>query len=80
MSSIVPEYAIVAMAGDELAGVAGFRTVEGSFTGGLLAGGPGFRDLVSRLGFLKATETERYPYLRWLLGFGGSTTMVLEVG
>jgi hypothetical protein len=31
----VPEYAIVVTAGDELAGLVGFHTSKGSFTGGL---------------------------------------------
>jgi ribosomal protein S18 acetylase RimI-like enzyme len=153
---LVPEYAIVAMADNELAGIAGFRTPEGSFTGGLLSGGPAYRYLVSRLGLVKgswaalifslydrktapgellmdgiavrrdlrgkgiggklldeiaryarengydrvrldvidtnprarklyerkgfrAVKTEEYPYLQWLLGYGGSTAMMLNV-
>jgi ribosomal protein S18 acetylase RimI-like enzyme len=34
--------------------------------------------LYERMGF-KAVKTESYPYLKWLLGFGGSTTMELSV-
>ncbi len=31
-----------------------------------------------RMGF-EAVKTIRYPYLKWLLGFSGSTTMSLSV-
>lgn len=34
--------------------------------------------LYERLGF-KPTNIERFGYLRWLLGFGGSTTMIFRV-
>ncbi|MCG8376693.1 MAG: GNAT family N-acetyltransferase [Chlorobiales bacterium] len=145
------EYAIVAMAGDKLVGIAGFHTPEGSFTGGVE-----YKDMVSLLGFIegswaalilslydrkpetgellmdgiavhrdyrgkgigrrlleelavyareegydrlrldvidtnsgarklyervgfKPIRTERFAYLRWFLGFGGSTTMVLNI-
>lgn len=145
------EYAIVAVSGDKLVGIAGFHTQKGSFTGGIT-----YKDLVSQLGFIRGSwaalifslydrkpetgkllmdgivvhgdyrgrgigrkllgelaayarekryqsirldvidtnpgakrlyervgfrvvRTERFPYLRWLLGFGGSTTMVLDV-
>ena len=40
---------------------------------------PGARRLYERLGF-EATKTERFGYLRWLLGFGAATTMVLHLG
>jgi ribosomal protein S18 acetylase RimI-like enzyme len=36
------------------------------------------KKLYERKGF-KAVKTERFPYLRWLLGFSGSTTMQLSV-
>jgi ribosomal protein S18 acetylase RimI-like enzyme len=36
---------------------------------------PAARRLYERQGFV-ATETEHFGYLRWLLGFGASTTMV----
>jgi ribosomal protein S18 acetylase RimI-like enzyme len=39
---------------------------------------PEAKKLYERMGF-KAVKTERFPYLRWLLGFSGSTTMVLSV-
>ena len=39
---------------------------------------PRARKLYERKGF-KAVKTEKFPYLRWLLGFGRSTTMVLNV-
>lgn len=35
---------------------------------------PKAKQLYERHGFT-ATKTERFPYLRWLLGFGASTTM-----
>ena len=146
------EYAIVAMAGGKLVGIAGFHTRKGSFTGGITykklvlllglvrgswaalilslyerkleAGGmlmdgiavhrdyrgkgiggkllkelaeyarenryekirldvidtnPGAKKLYERVGF-KAIRTEKFPYLRWLLGFSSSTTMVLDIG
>ncbi|NRA22491.1 MAG: GNAT family N-acetyltransferase [Oceanospirillaceae bacterium] len=34
--------------------------------------------LYERMGF-KSVKTESYPYLKWLLGFSGSTTMELSV-
>lgn len=40
---------------------------------------PGAKRLYERAGF-RAVRTERFPYLRWLLGFSGSTTMVQDVG
>jgi ribosomal protein S18 acetylase RimI-like enzyme len=40
---------------------------------------PEARRLYERKGF-KAVKAEGFPYLRWLLGFGSSTTMVLNVG
>ena len=146
-----PQYAIVAMEGDRLMGIAGFHTESGSFTGGVSSGylfsmlgflrgaraalllalydrkpeqgellmdgiavdrecrgkgiggllldaleafareegfdrlrldvidsNPGARALYERVGF-RALGTARFPYLRWLLGFGGSTTMVKEI-
>jgi ribosomal protein S18 acetylase RimI-like enzyme len=39
---------------------------------------PRARKLYERKGF-KAIETQKYPYLRWLLGFGGSTAMELAL-
>ena len=39
---------------------------------------PEAKKLYKRMGF-KAVKTERFPYLRWLLGFSGSTTMLLSV-
>ena len=53
--SIMLDYAIVAIAGDELAGLAGFHTETGSFTGGFLSGGAAFRYLVSHLGWIKGS-------------------------
>ena len=39
---------------------------------------PRARQLYERKGFV-ATRTEHFAYLRWLLGFGASTTMILQV-
>ena len=39
---------------------------------------PGARKLYERKGF-KAVKTEEFPYLRWLLSFSSSTTMVLNI-
>ena len=39
---------------------------------------PKAKKLYERKGFKKA-KTEYFPYLRWLLGFGGSTTMELNL-
>ncbi len=39
---------------------------------------PKAKQLYKRKGF-KAVKTEHFPYLRWLLGFGGSTTMELNL-
>lgn len=39
---------------------------------------PKAKKLYERKGF-KAVKTEQFPYLRWLLGFGGSTTMELNL-
>ena len=36
------------------------------------------KKLYERKGF-KEVKTEYFPYLRWLLGFGGSTTMELRL-
>ncbi len=49
-SSFVPEYAIVAMHNNELIGIAGFHTVEGSLTGGMT-----YKELASKLGRIKGT-------------------------
>lgn len=38
----------------------------------------GAKRLYARKGF-KEIRTEKFPYLKWLLGFGGSTTMRLSV-
>lgn len=38
----------------------------------------GARKLYERVGF-KPIRAERFAYLRWFLGFGGSTTMVLNI-
>lgn len=40
---------------------------------------PGARRLYERKGFT-AIKTEQFGYLRWLLGFGASTTMILPTG
>lgn len=149
--TFVGEFAITASAGEDLVGLAGFHTSEGSLTGGiglrqlfsslglirglraavvfslfertpkpgeLLMDGiavdheyrghgigsqllkrivsyatdhgyqtvrldvidtnPGARRLYERFGFV-AVSRETFPYLRWLLGFGGATTMQYEV-
>ncbi len=39
---------------------------------------PGARRLYERRGFV-AVRTEHFPWLRWLLGFGGSTTMEFRI-
>ena len=39
---------------------------------------PGARRLYERLGFV-AESTERFEFLRWLLGFGASTTMIYSL-
>ena len=39
---------------------------------------PKAKKLYERKGF-KVVKTERFPYLRWLIGFSGSTTMRLSV-
>ncbi|ASJ73179.1 GNAT family N-acetyltransferase [Granulosicoccus antarcticus] len=39
---------------------------------------PAARRLYERLGFV-ATKTERFEFLRWLLGFGASTTMIYSL-
>ena len=39
---------------------------------------PGARRLYERRGFIPV-RTEKFPFLRWLLGFGGSTSMELRV-
>jgi len=36
------------------------------------------KKLYERMGFT-AVKVDSYPYLKWLLGFGGSTTMVLKI-
>ena len=150
-SAFVSDYAIVALCNDELVGMAGFHTQQGSLTAGLQ-----YNDLLSRLGFFagnwaalifslyeravkpnellmdgiavrgdfrgqgvgsqlldalaayateqhydhirldvidinpgarrlyerkgfQAISTESFPYLKWLLGFSHSTTMILKV-
>ena len=39
---------------------------------------PGAKRLYERSGFVP-TKVERFPYLRWLLGFGASTTMEFRI-
>ena len=39
---------------------------------------PRARQLYARKGY-QAVHTDRFPYMRWLLGFGASTTMALKV-
>ena len=39
---------------------------------------PKAKKLYERVGF-KAVKTENFPYLKGILGFGGVTTMVLEI-
>jgi len=39
---------------------------------------PRARKLYERRGF-KVVKTEKFPYLRWLLGFSSSTTLVLSI-
>lgn len=39
---------------------------------------PGAQRLYERSGFVPV-RTEKFPYLRWLLGFGASTTMALQI-
>ena len=145
------EYAIVALSENELIGIAGFHTPDGSLTGGIT-----YNELISQLGFIKgnwaalifslyerksisgelvmdgiavqavargkgvggrlleeivnyakehefnsvrldvidinpkakklyerkgfkAVKIENFPYMRWLLGFSGSTTMELNL-
>ena len=53
--SIIPEYSITAIHNDKLVGVAGFSIPEGSFTGGFFKGNEAYKELISRLGFLKGT-------------------------
>ena len=63
---------------DEVAGYAashGFKRVRLD----VIDTNPNARRLYARKGFA-AVKTERFPWLRWLLKFGGSTTMVLAVG
>lgn len=57
------EYGIAAIVDDQLAGIAGFQTAEGSLTGGI-----SYRDLIRRLGFFKGNRAalifslyERHP-------------------
>lgn len=45
----------------------------------VIDGNPRARKLYEQQGFV-AVKTERFEYLRWLLGFGGATTLVKEVG
>ena len=39
---------------------------------------PGAKRLYERSGFIPV-RTERFPYLRWLLGFGAATTMEFRI-
>ena len=39
---------------------------------------PGARRLYERVGFIAVRE-DKFPYLRWLLGFGGATTMQFPI-
>ena len=50
-SCLIPEYAIVAVSADELIGIAGLHTPDGSFTGGI-----GYRDLISQLGLMRGNR------------------------
>ena len=52
----------------------GFKTVRLD----VIDDNPGARQLYKRNGFV-AVRSEKFPYLRWLLGFGGATTMELRV-
>ena len=47
---VVPEFSIVSLTNNELVGIAGFQTPQGSFTGGFLSGGAAFNSLTSKLG------------------------------
>ena len=58
----------------EHARTGGFRTVRLD----VIDTNPGARRLYERRGFLPV-RSEKFPYLRGLLGFGGSTTMVLRL-
>ena len=149
--SFLPDFSYVATVNDEIVGIAGFHTTDGSLTGGMT-----LRGLVTELGFIRgiwagivfslferqpasgelvmdgivvdsrfrgrglgsslldqiviharengfrsvrldvidtnprarklyeskgfvAAKTERFPYLKWLVGFSGSTTMIFDV-
>jgi GNAT superfamily N-acetyltransferase len=52
----------------------GFRTIRLD----VIDTNPAARRLYKRQGFVP-TRTERFGYLRWLLGFGASTTMIFNV-
>lgn len=52
----------------------GFRTIRLD----VIDTNPAARRMYERYGFLP-TRTERFGYLRWLLGFGASTTMIFDV-
>jgi ribosomal protein S18 acetylase RimI-like enzyme len=154
--ALMPAFSISALSKDVLAGIAGFHTSAGAFTGGFLSGSAGYQKLVAMLGRVggtraalilslyerkpvpgallmdgiavrsdfrgqgiggwlldeitnyagengymevrldvidtnprarklyerkgfQAIKTESFPYLKWLIGFGGATTMVREV-
>ncbi len=49
--SLMPDYAIVALADDRIIGIAGLHTSEGSLTGGI-----GYAGLLSRLGFVEGNR------------------------
>lgn len=51
--SLLPNYAISAMDGEKLVGLAGFHTAAGSLTGGFPSGMAGYRQFISQLGFLR---------------------------
>lgn len=51
--SLLPDYAISAMDGEKLVGLAGFHTAEGSLTGGFMDGMAGYRQFISQLGLLR---------------------------
>lgn len=52
----------------------GFRSVRLD----VIDSNPRARKLYESKGFV-ATRSERFPYLAWLIGFSGATTMVLDV-
>lgn len=52
--SLVPEFSLVALAGNKLAGVAGYQTADGSFTSGFMSGRAAYKYLGAELGYAKA--------------------------